>query len=106
MRKKCSSLTNQTYSLSIEVKCVQVILKVVSAVSSNKTLKLQLHHPTNSSTASENVECDPAQPNIPCNPYANYMDDAISSYKFNRFFLTCDELPFGGLYLFISYLRT
>ncbi|KAI9662743.1 MAG: hypothetical protein M1829_006138 [Trizodia sp. TS-e1964] len=46
--------------------------------------------------APENVECDPARPDMPCNPYANYMTAAVSSYSFDQFHLTCDEFPFAA----------
>lgn len=45
--------------------------------------------------ASQDVECDPAQPNMLCNPYANYMTRPIASIKHDPFHLTCDEFPFG-----------
>ncbi|KEZ39600.1 hypothetical protein SAPIO_CDS9515 [Scedosporium apiospermum] len=46
--------------------------------------------------ASQDVECDPAQPNMLCNPYANYMTRPIASIKHDPFHLTCDEFPFAN----------
>ncbi|OJD09522.1 hypothetical protein AJ78_09040, partial [Emergomyces pasteurianus Ep9510] len=45
--------------------------------------------------APQNVDCDPANPSMPCNQYYQFIDFSASQLRNNHpFQLTCDEFPF------------
>ncbi|KAG5300160.1 hypothetical protein I7I50_06224 [Histoplasma capsulatum G186AR] len=45
----------------------------------------------------ENIDCDPANPNTPCNQYYQFIDFSASQLSNNHpFQLTCDEFPFAN----------